>query len=163
MKVVSLIALEIRRRNNFGKLYEYGLKICWCLRNSEVIITTAMALYNSVLTWTLLMGEGTSWDCLYARYENIQLTRAVWWTMLEAWRSGLYKEHLWSTWYFVLYTVDTEIFLATSIMELENYSTHLWNKHKLTLRSWTGYLISIFFHFLVWKMGIITSKSYSVN
>lgn len=83
--------------------------------------------------------------------------------MLEARRSGLYKEFVKHLIFCSLHCVDKEIFLTTSMMELENLNTHLWNKYELTLRSWTDYLISLFFSFLLWKMGIVAPKSCSAN
>lgn len=38
--------------------------------NSEVIITTTVALHNFVSICTLLIEEGPGWDCFYVRYEK---------------------------------------------------------------------------------------------
>lgn len=48
-----------------SKLNDWGLKICWYWMNSEVNITSIVALHNSVLTWILLIKEGLRWDCIY--------------------------------------------------------------------------------------------------
>lgn len=38
-----------KKKNNVGKFNDGGLKISWCMMNSEVIITTTKAVYNSLL------------------------------------------------------------------------------------------------------------------